>query len=149
MFHSCSLFLAVLSAPSRRIGWYWRHPPLKYGLYVALPNFCAACLRCFAPTTPLLFHRSSCDNCVFVEQEVYRFLGLCPADVGKLEPENVTESPDIPKHKRIDADSFQVRAVQRFGRLRSVRVLLGTSKYYYQEQTLFGCPFYANERDPM
>lgn len=41
-------------------------------------------------------------------QEVYRFLGLCPADVSKLDPVNVTPLPDIPEHKQINAETFKV-----------------------------------------
>lgn len=41
-------------------------------------------------------------------QEVYRFLGLCPVDISKLEPENVTNSPNIPEHMKITAESYKV-----------------------------------------
>ncbi|CAB1100726.1 unnamed protein product [Ectocarpus sp. CCAP 1310/34] len=40
-------------------------------------------------------------------EEVYRFLGLCPVDVSRLEPENVTPPPNIPDHKKINAESFK------------------------------------------
>lgn len=42
------------------------------------------------------------------EQEVYRFLGLCPVDVGSLADENVTPQPDIPDHKKINSKTFKV-----------------------------------------
>eukprot|EP00752_Nemacystus_decipiens_P017805 g15963.t1 len=45
-------------------------------------------------------------------EEVYRFLGLCPVDISKLEPENVTNSPNIPEHMKITAESY--KALQEF-----------------------------------
>ncbi|CAM9256990.1 unnamed protein product [Choristocarpus tenellus] len=38
---------------------------------------------------------------------VYKFLGLCPVDISRLEPENVTRPPPIPKHMAIDEKAFQ------------------------------------------
>ncbi|CAM9412511.1 unnamed protein product [Ectocarpus sp. 12 AP-2014] len=46
-------------------------------------------------------------------EEVYRFLGLCPVDVSRLEPENVTPPPNIPDHKKINADEMST-ALQDF-----------------------------------
>ncbi|CAN0035859.1 unnamed protein product [Scytosiphon promiscuus] len=45
-------------------------------------------------------------------EEVYRFLGLCPIDVSKLEPENVTQSHKIPAGMQITEESF--KALQDF-----------------------------------
>ncbi|CAM9596637.1 unnamed protein product, partial [Hapterophycus canaliculatus] len=45
-------------------------------------------------------------------EEVYRFLGLCPVDVSKLEPENVTQSHKIPPGMQITEESF--KALQDF-----------------------------------
>ncbi|CAM9551228.1 unnamed protein product [Ectocarpus fasciculatus] len=45
-------------------------------------------------------------------EEVYRFLGLCPVDVSRLEPENVTPPPNIPDHKKINAESFKASGTQ-------------------------------------
>ena len=55
---------------------------------------------------------SSLFSTFFVAQEVYEFLGLCPVDISKLEPENVTNSPNIPEHMKITAESFKVTTCQ-------------------------------------
>lgn len=47
------------------------------------------------------------DYCA-AKQAVYQFLGLCPADLGKLDPENVTRDPSIPREKQIDKATFKV-----------------------------------------
>lgn len=91
-------------------------PPPHTALFVGVRVVCATisvpgtsvqCFRSHVATWP-------CEHIVLAvlvvyEQKVYRFLGLCPADGTKLEPENVTKPPDIPGRMIIDAATFKVQ----------------------------------------